>query len=234
LSVFAFAKNKSKLTSFNFGLCEKTFHLWVWDAVDFLYQNMDEIHNEEWNNQPKPFTFKSTYLIVDTTPFKCSKPEKKSDQELYYSTHYHMYCFKYQIVCNRNNGLIVDLKGPFPGNVSDLTIFIESNTLQNFPDWIHFFADRIYYGPHLKEMDRVYIGFRGVQGDSEKEFNNSLGNARSIIEHLNGRLKICGENSLHGNSWKHGEEKHKKIIFILAGALNIEIKCGHPLQTEIK
>ena len=54
--------------------------------------------------------FKNVYLIIDTTPFQTVKSWSKL-----YCPHYSWYCFKYQIVVNRFNGLICNVYGPWPG-----------------------------------------------------------------------------------------------------------------------
>lgn len=227
LYYFARLKTPDPTLCQKFGLSKKIFQEKVWLTMDYLYDKLDEVKISNWINQDIPSTFRSTLLCVDTTPYPHPTPQSKEEKHRFWSDHYHMYCYKYQFVCNRMNGLICCVDGPFYGSSNDKTIFKETRIEDRFPNYINFFGDGIYSG---EDMKRVFIGFRISEDRLEELFSKSLSRERIIIENVHHLLKPV--NSTFVNVWHYGKEKHMKSVNIMANVVNIQLKLGHQLRKQ--
>jgi hypothetical protein len=233
LMYFTFIKCGQTVVSTNYGYCKKTSMEKIWNVAKYMYENLNEIHIENWKKQNLDFKFcPKVYLVVDTTPFKLRRSTDPYIRYITWSVHYKMYCYKYQFIVNRENGIICDLEGPYGGNDSDSTIFILTKSHQKFPSDIYFFADMIYYGPYVKELSNVVIGYRENENISSftEDFNYYLSSFRIIIENVNHRVK--NYKYILNCPWRYSALKHKHIIFALSHIYNIMICEGYPIRNN--
>jgi hypothetical protein len=234
---FAFVKNDNNLLHNNFRVGETLFYRKVWKTLAWLNETLEEVKQFSINFQVKILNcvdqeefdaFPNALCIIDTIPFEVPRFTNFRMSKINYSVHSGMYCWKYQIIVNRSNGVACSVLGPYNGSISDETILIKSQIIDLFPRNVQFFADKIYFGPYLKSLERVFIPYRGNLTTEEIKFNKSFGNARVIVENWNQRLK--NYNSIFEKPWRHNEDRHCQTINVLSNLINIELNHGHPLR----
>jgi len=226
--VLTFIKNGSSSANAIFYISKSHYDLRMWKAAYYLRENLREITIENYESSNDFDSFPSCRCIVDTTPFKVPRQRNFEQSKVLFSPNYGIYCYKYQIVVNRENGLICSIMGPYNGSVDDSTILCASGIFSLFPGDVGFFADKIYYKPSMEEFQRVFIGYRQpFKNQMEEEFSRSFSRERVLVENVISRLKAYKGYS--ERVWRYGPDKHQAIVWIAANLVNIEISLGSPL-----
>lgn len=100
--------------------------------------------------------YKHCWGFIDGTVRSICRPSV--NQEEYYSGHKRVHCVKYQSVLTPD-GLIINLKGAFPGRRHDAGIFRESNLYQELEQNVIFDNDEQYvlYGDQAYGVRQVRV-----------------------------------------------------------------------------
>jgi len=169
--------------------------------------------------------------IIDTTPFEIPRHLNFKESMIDFSPNYGMYCWKYQVIINRRNGLCCSLLGPYHGSINDITILQSSGIMEEFAANTAFLADRIYFKPTDQTFrDRVFCAYRRpFQQEIQLEFNRAFSSERVLIENFLCRLKAY--KSVFAGSWRYSPDKHLCIVTIASSLVNVEIKLGRPLRS---
>jgi hypothetical protein len=105
-----------------------TYRKYLWNAIDYLSNSMNEIDMNNRFNSFVPTTgiFSNCSLIADGTDCPIDRPTKLEDRLKYSNGRskentYGKYGLKYTILCQITTGEICGVMGPDPGSVSDIT-----------------------------------------------------------------------------------------------------------------
>jgi len=173
--------------------------------------------------------------ILDCSEFPIERPQGVGTnqdgstfdmQKEYYSGKKKKHILKYQFAVT-NNGLIIDVFGPFKGKVHDFTICQESNILNFFQGQTNFFGDMAYIGDN-----RIHTPFKGrYLAQWQRDFNKQFGSQRVIVENCIGRLKhfkICKDVFRN----KITTDFHPKIIKAISNMSNLNVAFFEPLRID--
>lgn len=230
LYFLAFTKNDSSILHNLFKIGKRTFQSKVWNTVEFLFQNLDEIKLENFKEGKTRFeSFPKAVFIMDTTPFQVPKKANFTARKIDYSSHYGIYCWKYQILIGRKNGLCCSVIGPFHGSVQDPEI-LENSEILNYIPGLQILADRIYIGKDKPSLKNVLIGYRSPKSLEEKQFNQGFSSERVLIENFNSRLKAY--KNICEKTWRYSSDKHSTLVYVLCSLINLEIRHGHSLRKK--
>nr|CAI5833161.1 unnamed protein product [Callosobruchus analis] len=152
------------------------------NAVQWLNRDKLEFYAEVFRNKGPPMT--NCWGFIDETPRKICRPSQ--NQEEYYSGHKRYHCLKYQsILCP--DGLIVNLKGAFPGRRHDARIYRESNIRDELRQTVVFDHERFVLfrdqGYALSEV--LFTPFPGRTEDfqpHQQQFNSVMKLLRIAVE----------------------------------------------------
>jgi hypothetical protein len=198
-----------------FKLSRKTYRKYLWSAIEYLNESMNEIDISRRYSSlvPKTGVFANVSLIVDSTDCPIDRPSKLEDRLEYTSGRskentYGRYNLKYTVGCQITTGEICLLLGPEPGRISDIVALrngaVEMKDLQ--PKEI-LLADKGYQG-HYKCLSP----FKGTSiTPTEEAFNEVLASVRILLECVFQRMKIFGVLGRKG-IFRHTISKHKLVF----------------------
>nr|CAI5867325.1 unnamed protein product [Callosobruchus analis] len=152
------------------------------NAVQWLNRDKLEFYAEAIHSKGAPMT--NCWGFIDGTPRKICRPSQ--NQEEYYSGHKRYHCLKYQsILCP--DGLIVNLKGAFPGRRHDARIYRESNIRDELRQTVVFDHERfVLFGDQGYGLSEVlFTPFPGRTEDlqpHQQQFNSVMKLLRIAVE----------------------------------------------------
>ncbi len=218
------------LSRFNVG-DQRTFKKYLWQSLDFVLHSLPEVMDfnfdgrklivqqinfddrfDSWNSlQPSS--------VIDTFPARIEQPHLEPWR--YWSTHYHMYCVKYEVICSfGNTARIVWLAGPFCGNANDDTITKESTVRDRMKPGERVLADKQYKNSPEKWICPV-SGRRFDLPDDILEWNADVYSARQDVERLISRIKIA---KLFESRWRLSLELHARCVHVWAKLTNLFLR----------
>lgn len=158
--------------------------------------------------------------IVDTSEFPIPTPPTKELRLKFYGRK-KRYALKYEYWVRLTDGRILDVRGPFPATVPDVTIYkkgTEKNCLPNE----RVLGDKGYVGafsiihpykvPHVSKINPT-----ALLPSWKKRFNKYIRQRRVRVERVisrNKRFRILA------TLWRHPIEKHSQVVSVISRITN--------------
>ena len=212
-----------------FGVCEKTYRVWVWKIVGNISSLKPEIilWPASWGNPDSENNDQTIFIItVDGVHCRIEEPthESFSENTKYYSHKFKSAALDYEIGVSIFEDKIVWVAGPYEAGKPDITIFR------------HKLKQKILDSREASGVNHRAIGDKGYRGEREvlsvpssqdtPRVRYFKSRALSRHETANARLK-CFE--CLDETFRHGEAKHQQCFDSAAVIVQLQFENGSPL-----